>query len=73
MHGMCDRVPVPHPHLFQAAPLCLGSVAVICLCGWQWQGKSHPLSVCPVIHPADERLHAWQTVLGGLLLPARDC
>lgn len=43
---------------FQAALLQLCSTAAICICGWQWWGKSHPLSSCPLIHPADECLPA---------------
>lgn len=43
---------------FQAALLQLCSTAAICMCGWQWWGKSHPLSGCPLIHPADEWLPA---------------
>lgn len=46
------------PIYFQAALLQPCSTAAIYMCGWQWRGKSHPLSACPLIHPADKRLHA---------------
>lgn len=46
------------PTCFQAAPLQPCSAVAMRVGGWQRQGKSHPLSVCPLIHPADERLPA---------------
>ena len=64
--GCVTWSPVPHPRLCALLRPC--STAAICTCGWQWRGKSHPLSARPLIHPTDE-----QIVLGGLLLPASDC
>lgn len=46
------------PIHLRAALLRPCSTAAICTCGWRWQGKSHPLSACPLIHPADKRLPA---------------
>lgn len=54
--GCVTRSPCLVPIHLQAALLWPCSPAAICTCGWQ--GKSPPLSACPLIHPADKRLPA---------------